>query len=49
MPRKPANPKNDTTAKKPTRRKKTIEPVAEAPVETQEAVAETVVYTPVPK
>ena len=49
MPRKPANPKNDTTAKKPTRRKKTIEPVAEAPVETLEAVAETVVDTPVPK
>ena len=49
MPRKPANPKNDTTAKKPTRRKKTAEPVAEAPVETLEAVAETVVDTPVPK
>lgn len=49
MPRKPANQKNDTTAKKPTRRKKTIEPVAEAPVETLEAVAETVVDTPVPK
>ena len=38
MPRKPANPKNDTTAKKSTRRKKAAEPVAEAPVE---AVAET--------
>ena len=49
MPRKPANQKNDTTAKKTTRRKKTIEPVAEAPVETQEAVAETIVDTPVPK
>ena len=49
MPRKPANQKNNTTAKKPTRRKKTIEPVAEAPVETLEAVAETVVDTPVPK
>lgn len=49
MPRKPANQKNDTTAKKPTRRKKTIEPVAEAPVETLEAVAETVVDTPAPK
>ena len=49
MPRKPANPKNDTTAKKPTRRKKTTEPVVEAPAETLEAVAETVVDTPVPK
>lgn len=47
MPRKPANPKNDTTAKKPTRRKKTIEPVAEAPV--VETAAETVVDTPAPK
>lgn len=47
MPRKPANPINDTTAKKPTRRKKTIEPVAEAPV--VETAAETVVDTPAPK
>ena len=47
MPRKPANPKNDTTAKKPTRRKKTTEPVVEAPV--VETAAETVVDTPAPK
>ncbi len=43
MPRKPANPKNDTTAKKTTRRKKTAEPVVEAPV--VETAAETVVNT----
>lgn len=47
MPRKPANPKNDTTAKKATRRKKTTEPVVEAPV--VETAAETVVDTPAPK
>ena len=47
MPRKPANPKNDTTAKKTTRRKKTAEPVAEAPV--VETAAETVADAPVPK
>ena len=51
MPRKPANPKNDTTAKKPIRRKKTAEPVAEAPaVETiKEAVAETASVKEVPE
>ena len=39
MPRKPANPKNDTTAKKTTRRKKTAEPVVEMPVEAVETSA----------